>query len=99
MENVIQLVAKDGTLYFPYGGFAVDSFKRVAERPALLLRLSPAGDFDIVPWPFTKTNADAMLKRLACALYDERECNEFFPVDAKIALPNGEVFNFDAYVE
>jgi hypothetical protein len=29
-------------------------------------------------------------------LYDERECNDFFPSDAVIELPDGTVFDFDA---
>lgn len=101
MSKVIQLIAKDGRLYFPYGGFAEDAFKPVAERPALLLQVYGAGDCDTVPWPlvpgpYNGTTVEGLEQRLACALYDERETNEFFPVDATITLPDGTPFNFDA---
>lgn len=97
---LIQLIAKDGRLYFPQGGLD-DNLNEVADQPSLLLVSYAAGDCDTVPWPlvpspYNGTTVEGLEQRLACALYDERECNPFFPVDARIALPDGTPFNFDS---
>jgi hypothetical protein len=103
-EKVIQLIAKDGSLYFPYGGtkFGATSTEwDCPDEPSLLLKVYAAGDCDTVPWPlvpspYNGTTVEGLEQRLACALYDERESNQFFFSDAKIALPDGNIFDFDA---
>lgn len=98
MTKVIQLIPKDGALYFPYGGFDYDAsgFDPVPSKPSMLLCRYDTGDCDKVPWPLVSdfVSTDELKARLARALYDERECNEFFPTDAAIALPDGNIFNF-----
>jgi hypothetical protein len=100
MNPVIQLVAKNGTLYFPFGD-PFPATDAVVNEPALLLCQYAAGDCDTVPWPlvpgpYNGTTVEGLEQRLACALYDERECNPYFPTDAKIVLPDGTPFDFDA---
>lgn len=99
MNTTIQLVAQNGNLYFPFGGYD-DSLRRQAAQPNLLLKMYDAGDCDCIPWPlvpaeYSNASVSDLEQRLASALYDERESNEFFPVDAVIELPDGGVFNFD----
>ncbi len=91
-----RLIAKDGSLYFPHGGMTESAgWERTQDQPALLLHVYPEDGCDRAPWPF---NSDADRKLAACALFDERECNEFFPTDAKIELPDGTEFDFDLWV-
>ena len=103
-DKVIHLIAIDGTLYFPYGGneFIGDKIRwDCPEVPSLLMKIYAAGDCDTIPWPlvshpYSSTTVEGLKRRLASALYDERETNAFFPIDAKIALPDGNIFDFDA---
>lgn len=100
MNKVIKLVAKDGSLFFPAGGYN-DCLEACPDRPKLLLKIYAAGDCDRIPWPlvpgeYSSASVADLKARLAEALYDERESNEYFPIDAKIALPDGEMFDFDA---
>lgn len=100
---LIQLIAKNGRLYFPQGGLD-DNGNEVADQPSLLLVRYAAGDCDTVPWPlvpapYNGTTVEGLVQRLACALYDERECNPFFTPNAKILLPDGELFNIDLNLE
>lgn len=98
--KTIRLMAIDGMLFFPMGGMDLDAetveetYGR-ADKPSVLLRYYPAGDVDVVPWPWTQDYTE----RLAIALYDERECNKFFPSDAAIELPDGTPFDFDSHVK
>lgn len=98
-RKTFTLILKDGTLYFPHGGDdAMNGDWDVFEYPSLLVRRYPAGDCDTCPYPMdteTKEREHELRERLAEALYDERECNAYFPVDAVILLPNGEEFDFD----
>ncbi len=100
-QKTFTLILKNGTLYFPHGGSdAMNGDWDVFEYPSLLLRRYPAGDCDTCRYPFVPaeysddTEHDLRV-RLAFALYDERECNAYFPDDAVILLPNGERFDFD----
>jgi hypothetical protein len=105
-NKVIQLIAIKGTLYFPYGGDKLfgDSPKwDCPDVPSMLIKVYAAGDCDTIPWPlvpgpYSSTTVEGLEQRLACALYDERETNAFFPDDAKIALPDGTVFDFEAVI-
>ena len=96
---VIRLVVKyDNMLAFPHGGNNYDGESPEYEdfdTPVLLVCLYDAGDRDSIPFPL---RGDADHRNLARALFDERECNPFFPVDAIIELPDGTVFDFDALV-
>ena len=101
----IRLVAINGDLYFPKGGhfnaFEQDQLpQRREETEAILMYQYPAGDYDTLPWPLeSKLRSPGKLRfHLAAALYDERECNEFFPTDAEIELPDGTLFDFDTIV-
>lgn len=91
MTTTVRLIVKDGHLYFPFGGVDAN-FCRSREVPSMLFRSYPAGDVDLIPWPFKKPDH---AHRLAAALYDERECNDYFPVNAVIELPDGVPFHFD----
>lgn len=88
-DHYTQLLAIEGTLYFPTsedGG------------PCLLLRRYDAGDCDTIPWPLRSEYAsDAELrKRLASALYDERETNSTFGAACgDVLLPDGTLFSFE----
>jgi hypothetical protein len=88
----ITLAAIDGRLHFPRGGDDLE------EHPSILMRIYDAGDMDTVPWPLECqfSTREELEDRLASALYDERECNRFFPTDASIRLPDGTAFDFDA---
>lgn len=89
--TTIRLVDTDGTLYFPHGG--LDAYSNDSKEIAQILIVRyEAGDCDSISWPLEKT----MRRKLASALYDERECNQFFPSDAEIELPDGAPFDFDA---
>jgi hypothetical protein len=98
--TTVRLIVKNNALYFPFGGTDFDKpgCPSSPELPTLLIRRYPAGDFDTIPYPFPKRKAAELRKRLAFALYDERECNDLFPRDAVIELPDGTVFNFDDLV-
>jgi len=102
----IQLIAIDGLLYFPYGGsdFIGDKPRwDCPDVPSLLMKIYTEGDCDTIPWPlvphpYTSATVESLERRLASALYDERESNPFFPFDATIALPDGTIFDFDAVI-
>jgi hypothetical protein len=86
----IRLLSIDGTLYFPYGGHTWGDLTPRADEPALLIRYYPEGDVDTIPWPMDERHTE----RLAIALFDQRECNAYFPGDALIELPDGSPFDF-----
>jgi hypothetical protein len=97
-----RLIAIDGTLYFPHGGRDFDlegpaAWKGQKDEPSLLLHRYDAGDCDTIPWPMRSDFAtEAQLKeRLASALYDERETNDFFGDGDSVELPDGTRFPFD----
>jgi hypothetical protein len=96
--TTVRLIVKNNALYFPHGGtdFSETTAPVSADLPTLLIRRYDDGDFDSIPYPFPKRKAAELRKRLALALYDERECNDLFPSDAVIELPDGTVFDFDA---
>ena len=102
----IQLIAIDGLLYFPHGGtqYNGDTTKwDCPDVPSLLMKRYAEGDCDTIQWPlvpgpYSSTTVEGLEQRLACALYDERESNPFFPFDATIALPDGTIFDFDAVI-
>ncbi len=98
--TTIRLIVEHNRLSFPFGGTDFDKPGCPAspELPTLLIRRYPAGDFDTVAWPLPRGKAkrESALRNLAYALFDERECNDFFPSDAVIELPDGTVFDFDA---
>jgi len=101
---VIRLVADEhGHLYFPQGGHrwpAAGSDAKVEydcpDEPHLLVYRYPAGDVDLIPWPLQCefSTHEQLVERLKGALFDERECNSFFPSDAIIELPDGTEFDF-----
>ena len=99
--TVVRLIVKNNALHFPFGGIDFDkpSFPCSPDLPSILSCLYPSGDHDIVPWPMPKTKAAELRKRLARALFDERECNSLFPRGAVIELPDGTVFDFDALAD
>lgn len=99
MTKTFRLVVKHDALAFPHGGnnFDVKPTKYDdIDTPSLLVRLYDAGDCATIPFPL-RDERDA--KNLAHALFDERECNPFFPADAIIELPDGSVFDFDPLVD
>jgi hypothetical protein len=100
--TTVRLIVKNNALYFPFGGTDFDKpgCPSSPELPTLLIRRYPAGDFDTVAWPLPRGKAkrESALRNLAYALFDERECNDLFPLDAVIELPDGTVFNFDDLV-
>lgn len=93
--QVIKLVVEHGSLCFPFGGHD-DQLNRLADKSVLLLARYAAGDCDTIPWPMRSDFATQpeLMKRLQSALYDEREMNPFFPVDAVIALPDNTIVEF-----
>ena len=96
-DPVIRLVVEYKRLAFPHGGMNLDDEPPKYEdfdTPSLLVRLYDAGDRDSIPWPLPKRGRAKHLKNLAHALFDERECNKFFPADAVIELPDGSAFDF-----
>jgi hypothetical protein len=97
--KTIRLMAIDGYLNFPQGGMDLDAVNVEdvygrEDKPSILLRRYSTGDVDTIPWPW----AHDYTERLAYALFDERECNRFFPTGAVIELPDGTPFDFDRYV-
>lgn len=99
MTKTIRLVVKNNALYFPCGGTNYDANPVKFDCPdtaSLLIRRYDTGDCDTIPFPLPKRKMPEIRKRLARALYDERECNSFFPSDAVIELPDGTVFDFEA---
>jgi hypothetical protein len=97
----VRLIVKNNVLYFPFGGTDFDKpgYPASADLPSILFRQYDSGDRDSVPYPFPKRKAAELRKRLALALFDERECNDLFPRDAVIELPDGTEFDFDALVD
>lgn len=99
MPKTFRLTVEHGVLHFPNGGADFDvSFDAVENLPSMLLLQYPAGDCDTIPWPMPECNLPALRLRLARALFDERETNDFFPTDAVIELPDGTVFDFDSFL-
>jgi hypothetical protein len=100
--TVVRLIVKNNALYFPFGG---PDFDRAPGAPAspdlptLLICRYDDGDYDTVPYPFPKRKAAELRKRLARALFDERECNDLFPRDAVIELPDGTPFDAHAVLK
>ena len=102
--KTIQLVVKHGYLAFPHGGASEVDGKIVYDclnEPTTLTYAYPAGDWDTIKWPLPRAKAkrERALEQLAGALFDERECNPHFPVDATITLPDGSEFDFDLLVK
>lgn len=92
-----RLIDRQGALYFPHGGLTESAgWERTKDQPDLLLHAYPEGDCDVALWPLT---SDEDRKILACALYGERECNEFFKSPSTIELPDGTEFDFDLWVD
>jgi hypothetical protein len=94
------LIALDGKLYTPpcssnHGNLA-----------NLLLCVYPAGDCDTIPFPPPASGhgaeywtAERWTSALACALFDAREMGNL-PADCRaVNLPNGSVFEIDAFVK
>jgi hypothetical protein len=98
--TTVKLIVKNNRLYFPFGGTDFDKpgCPASADLPSILFLQHADGDVDTIPYPFPKRKAAELRKRLALALFDERECNDLFPRDAVIELPDGTVFNFDDLV-
>ena len=100
--TTITLIAENGELLFPAGGTDFDTgLYDQEDLPKLLLCRYDAGDCDICPWPmipaeWSQETVDGLQVRLAKALFDEREMNQFFPGDAVILLPDGSRFDFDS---
>ena len=98
----VRLIVKNNALYFPHGGtdFDKSGCPASADKPSILFRQYEAGDRDTISWPLPRAKAkrETELRNLAYALFDERECNDLFPYDAVIELPDGTVFNFDDLV-
>jgi hypothetical protein len=96
----IRLIAINGKLYFPFGGYDSE-LNPDANSPSMLMRRYSAGDCDTCPWPMVSEYATPaeLRTRLACALFDEREMNDHFPDSAIIELPDGSIFDFDQYVD
>lgn len=96
-----RLIDRQGALYFPHGGMPAPAigaewvYTGLKDEPKLLLHVYPEGDCDRTPWPLS---SDEDRKILACALYGERECNEFFKTPSTIELPDGTEFDFDSWV-
>jgi hypothetical protein len=91
--TTIQLINRDGTLYFPFGIYEKDD-------PSLLIYHYDAGDVDTCSWPMGESeyyDLDKQRRILAGALYGERECNPHFPMDATILLPDGTEFDLDRW--
>jgi hypothetical protein len=87
----ITLIVQDGQLHYPFGGYDGGA--------SLLIRRYDEGDCDTCPWPMAEDDEYDLLKRLALALYDERETNTHFPHGTTILLPNGERFDFDRFLD
>jgi|LakMenEpi03Aug12_release.lakeMendotaPanAssembly.Ray.scaffolds.fasta_scaffold443610_2 hypothetical protein len=98
--KVVRLIVKNNALYFPFGGTDFDKpgCPSSPDLPTLLIRRYDAGDRDTISWPLPRAKAkrETELRNLAYALFDERECNDLFPRDAVIELPDGTVFDFDS---
>jgi hypothetical protein len=100
--TTVRLIVKNNALYFPFGGIDFDKpgCPSSPDLPELLIRRYDAGDCDTIAWPLPRAKAkrERALTNLAYALFDERECNDLFPYDAVIELPDGTVFDFDDLV-
>jgi len=93
---VIRLIVLDGDLCFPHGGISPGGYEDRALESTLIYHY-PAGDCDTCPWPMVDSDyatREKLIERLKGALFDERECNSFFPLDAIIELPDGTEFDF-----
>lgn len=103
-SKTIQLVVDRGYLAFPHGGVSNADGKLVYDcfnEPSMLVYRYPADDCDTIKWPLPRAKAkrERAIEQLAGALFDERECNPHFPVDATITLPDGSAFDFDLFVK
>jgi len=100
--TTIRLIVEHNRLSFPFGGtdFSKPGCPTSRDVSSILARRYDAGDFDTISWPLPRGKAkrESALRNLAYALFDERECNDLFPYDAVIELPDGTVFNFDDLV-
>lgn len=92
-----RLLVKDGQLYFPVSSkfWEPDAIG----QPSLLVRMYDSGDADTIPWPFPEDRQAEMARRLARALYDERETNDEWGFGDTVELPDGQAFDFDNLVE
>lgn len=94
-NQVVQLVAEDGTLHVPFEAI-VDQLQREWHsedgkgQSALLLRLYDAGDCDTIRWPLR----DRDRENLKAALFDAREMG-LIPDVASVLLPDGVEFIID----
>ena len=102
MTKTFRLVTNSfNALCFPHGGIADDdgTVTPAEDVPSMLIRVYPAGDCDVIKFPFAAGREAELRKLLARALFDERETNDFFPSDAVIELPDGSRFDFDSLVD
>lgn len=96
MTTIRLVVDEYSSLQFPFGGVN-DDFESDANTPATLMYYYEAGDVDSFVFPLSRNEYMTDVERkLARALFDERESNPFFPTDAVIELPDGTVFDFDS---
>ena len=82
MLRIIQLIAKDKTLYYPET--VVDA---LGKPSPIVLCIYDAGDCDTICWPHPN------LENLKRALFDDRECGVFDDIDV-ILLPDNTEINF-----
>jgi hypothetical protein len=101
--TTVRLIVKNNALYFPFGGIDFDKpdCPSSPDLPALLIRRYDAGDYDTISWPLPRAKAkrERELTNLAYALFDERECNDLFPSNAAIELPDGTEFDVEAFLD
>lgn len=78
---MIQLIEKDGNLYYPAGSY--NSFTSVErpQEPMILLCIYDAGDCDSIEWP--NPNRENLLR----CLFGDRECGIIG--DEEVLLPDG----------
>lgn len=81
----IQLVNKDGDLYYPSS--VVNEYD---DRDIIILRIYDAGDCDTIHWPFIEKDEENLRR----ALFDDREMGYHDDGDV-ILLPDGKVFEID----
>lgn len=96
MTTIRLVLSADNALQFPSGGVN-DDFESDANTPSTLMYFYDAGDHDSFAFPLSANKYMTDVERkLARALFDQRESNPFFPTDAVIELPDGTVFDFDS---